>query len=288
MPTRRRVTRLIAPRTVIEGAGVQLQRVIAPHPSNQFDPFLLLDHAAFEDPLEGPLTGFPMHPHRGLETVSYLLKGSVHHRDSLGHSGLIGPGAAQWMTAGSGIMHEEMPRRDEHGAVAAFQLWVNLPAALKMTTPRYQDVTADAIPTVTHGGASVRLLAGQWQGVTGPVSEIAAAPSYLDVTLAPGGAFTHTLPPSHTALAYLFEGAAVFEPEGEALAAPHLVVYGPGDELTVTSPAGARFLLLAGAPLGERIVPYGPFVMNTVEEIQQAFAELRAGTFIKTGAQVSA
>jgi hypothetical protein len=181
-------------------------------------------------------------------------------------------------------MHEEMPRRDENGAVAAFQLWVNLPAALKMTTPRYQDVAADEIPTVTEGGARVRLIAGSWAGATGPVAEIAAAPTYLDVTLAPGAAFTTALPAGHTALAYLFEGAAAFEPAGAELAAAQLIVYGPGESLTVTSGPGARFLLLAGAPIGERIVPYGPFVMNTVEEIQLAFQELRAGTFIKTAA----
>jgi quercetin 2,3-dioxygenase len=282
MPTLRRVAQTITPQTVIEGAGVQLQRAISPHPSNPFDPFLLFDHAAFEDPLEGPITGFPLHPHRGLETVSYILKGSVRHRDSLGHAGLIGPGAAQWMTAGSGILHEEMPRRDEHGHAAGFQLWVNLPAALKMTKPHYQDLTAEAIPTVHAGGAAVRLLAGSWGGVTGPITGVAAAPTYLDVTLAPGGAFTTTVPTGHTTLAYLFEGAAHFEPDAAEVSAVNLIVYGPGDSLTVTSQPGARFLLLAGAPIGERIVPYGPFVMNTVEEIQTAYRELRQGTFLKT------
>lgn len=284
MPVNRPVAQIIEPQTVIEGAGVQLRRAIAPRATNAFDPFLLFDHAAFENPIEGPIAGFPFHPHRGIETVSYLLKGYVQHRDSLGNAGRIGPGDAQWMTSGSGIMHEEMPRRDENGAASGFQLWVNLPRALKMTRPSYQDVRAADIPVVDAGGATVRVVAGEFNGVRGPVTGIAAAPTYMDVRLAPGAAFAVSIPRGHTALAYVFEGAAALGPDETQVEAVKMAVLGDGDELTARTGAGARFLLLAGAPFGEPIVPYGPFVMNTVEEIQQALRELRNGTFVKTGA----
>jgi redox-sensitive bicupin YhaK (pirin superfamily) len=269
---------------VIEGAGVRLRRAIAPKVTNEFDPFLLFDHAAFDDPLEGPIAGFPFHPHRGIETVSYILQGFVHHRDSLGNAGLIGPGDAQWMTSGSGIMHEEMPRRDAQGAASGFQLWVNLPAELKMTTPRYQDVPSGLIPAVQANGATVRVVAGEFNGVPGPVTDIAAAPAYMDVRLEAGASFALAVPRGHTALAYVFEGAAQVGADETPVEAVRLVVFGDGDEVGLTSETGARFLLLAGKPFGETIVPYGPFVMNTVEEIQTALRELRGGTFVKVGA----
>jgi hypothetical protein len=278
--TRRPIAHLIEPQNVVEGAGVRLRRSIAPHRSNQYDPFLLLDHFQFNDPLQGPISGFPMHPHRGIETVTYMLEGSVHHRDSLGNAGLIGPGDVQWMTSGRGIMHEEMPRRDSNGRVNGFQLWVNLPAAQKMTRPRYQEVSAATIPQVTKNGATVRVVAGQVWGTSGPVTEIAARPLYLDVCLSPGASFVHLIPNGHTALAYVFEGAGRFDGAGEVINATRLVVFGAGDQIEVHSQAGVRFLLIAGAPFGEPIVPYGPFVMNTVEEIQQALIDLRQGTFI--------
>ena len=278
--TTRPISQIIEPQFVLEGAGVLLRRSIAPRASNEYDPFLLFDHFAFNDPVEGPIRGFPMHPHRGIETVTYMLEGSVNHRDSLGNSGLIGAGDVQWMTSGRGILHEEMPRRsEESGVIYGFQLWVNLPAAQKMTNPRYQEVTAASIPSTTKDGATVRVVAGEWNGTRGPVTEIAASPLYLDVRLAPASRFICPIPSGHTALAYVFEGAGNFS--GEAVESVRMVVFSDGDQIEVESDTGVRFMLIAGMPFGEPIVPYGPFVMNTVEEIQQTLAELRNGTFIR-------
>lgn len=290
----RTVVNLIEPNLVIEGAGVLLRRSISPQRSNRFDPFLLFDHFAFNDPLEGPIQGFPMHPHRGIETVTYMLEGSVNHRDSLGNAGTIGPGDVQWMTSGRGIMHEEMPRRGPSGFIYGFQLWVNLPAAQKMGQPRYQEVNANTIPIHTRAGASIRVVAGEVDSVRGPVTQIAANPIYLEVRLEPGVSFTQAIPEGHTAVAYAFEGEGTFglNPQGQGTAvntalpegvAPRMVVFGDGDSLMVQAAAHAplRFMLMAGAPFKEPIVPYGPFVMNTVEEIQQTLAELRSGTFIR-------
>jgi redox-sensitive bicupin YhaK (pirin superfamily) len=275
------VSRVIKPQSVIEGAGVNLRRSISPQRSNEFDPFLLWDHFYFDDPIEGPLTGFPMHPHRGIETVTYMLEGSMHHRDSLGNSGLIGLGDVQWMTSGRGILHEEMPRRSPNGIVNGFQLWVNLPASLKMTTPRYQDVQAEPIPQVTKDGVSIRVMAGEVWGTSGPVTDIAAGPLYLDVTLDAGASFAQTIPDGHTVLAYVFEGEGSFGVGREAVEAVHMVEFGEGNRVECHSETGMRFMLLAGAPFREPIVPYGPFVMNTEEEIRQAFIEYRQGTFIR-------
>jgi redox-sensitive bicupin YhaK (pirin superfamily) len=287
MENHRTVSNVIAPNTVIEGAGVRLRRSISPSRDNPFDPFLLFDHFAFNDPIEGPIAGFPMHPHRGIETVTYMLEGSVHHRDSLGNAGLIGPGDVQWMTSGSGIMHEEMPRRSPEGNVFGFQLWVNLPAALKMSQPRYQEVSAETIPMVAREGAKIRIVAGQVDGVRGPVTEIAARPIYLDVQLEPGASFDHPTPLGHTSLAYVFEGYGHFgldqHNQGEQVEAVNLIIFSDGDHLKVqASPdSPVRFMLMAGAPFNEPIVPYGPFVMNTAAEIQQALDDLRNGTFVK-------
>ncbi len=277
----RTIAQLIQPEMVMEGAGVRLRRSIAPKRTNLFDPFLLFDHFAFNDPLEGPIRGFPMHPHRGIETVTYMLEGSVNHRDSLGNSGLIGPGDVQWMTSGRGILHEEMPRRGLDGNIYGFQLWVNLPAALKMGQPRYQEVNAASIPVVDKDGAEVRLVAGQVNGTSGPVKEIAANPVYMEVKLEPNAAFSLDIPSSHTALAYVFEGKGWFDPQNQ-VEAVQMVVFSDGDAIQVraTPDSPVRFMLIAGAPFHEQIVPYGPFVMNTVEEIQQALADLRNGTFV--------
>jgi redox-sensitive bicupin YhaK (pirin superfamily) len=283
----RTVANVIEPKLVIEGAGVLLRRSIAPNRTNLFDPFLLFDHFAFNDPIEGPLVGFPMHPHRGIETVTYMLEGSVHHRDSLGNSGLIGSGDVQWMTSGSGIMHEEMPRRSPQGNVFGFQLWVNLPASQKMSQPRYQEVNANTIPMVAKAGAQIRIVAGEIDGVQGPVTEIAAKPVYLDVELDPGSSFSYLIPLGHTAMAYVFEGEADFGLDnhggGQLVSAVHLIVFSDGDSLQIqtTPDSGVRFMLMAGAPFKEPIVPYGPFVMNTPAEIQQALEDLRNGTFVK-------
>jgi len=276
----RTISKIIEPQYVIEGAGVLLRRSIAPHKANLFDPFLLFDHFAFNDPVEGPIRGFPMHPHRGIETVTYMLEGSTHHRDSLGNAGLIGPGDVQWMTSGRGILHEEMPRRGESGNIYGFQLWVNLPARLKMTEPRYQEVDAATIPTYEKDGVKIRVVAGTVSGVTGPVTEIAASPLYLDVQLAPDTEFIQPIPGGHTALAYVFEGEGVFA--DQTVEAVRLVKFDDGDSVRVkTENHPVRFMLMAGKPFKEPIAPYGPFVMNTMEEIQQTLVELRNGTFIK-------
>lgn len=283
----RTVSQIIEPNLVIEGAGVRLRRSIAPSRANPLDPFLLFDHFAFNDPIEGPISGFPMHPHRGIETVTYMLEGSVHHRDSLGNAGLIGPGDVQWMTSGGGIMHEEMPRRSPEGNVYGFQLWVNLPAALKMSQPRYQEVSEDSIPIAERDGAKVRVVAGEFDGVQGPVAEIAANPVYFDVQLNPATQFVQPIPEGHTTVAYVFKGKGTFGLDadnlGENVEAVHLVVFNDGDQLKVQAPpdASVRFMLIAGAPFEEPIVPYGPFVMNTEAEIKQALADLRNGTFVK-------
>jgi len=280
------VSQTIQPNVVIEGAGVLLRRSIAPSRSNLYDPFLLFDHFAFNDPIEGPIRGFPMHPHRGIETVTYMLEGSVNHRDSLGNAGMIGPGDVQWMTSGRGIMHEEMPRRSPEGNVFGFQLWVNLPAALKMSQPRYQEVSAATIPEFKRDGVSVRVVAGSVDGVCGPVTEIAANPLYMDVRLDPGASFTQAIPSGHTLVVYVYKGQGEFgidqTGQGQTVDATHLVVFNDGDHLKVRAALDApvHFMLMAGAPFREPIVPYGPFVMNTVEEIQQALTDLRNGTFV--------
>lgn len=276
----RTISQIIEPKMVIEGAGVLLRRSIAPHASNLFDPFLLFDHFAFNNPLEGPLRGFPMHPHRGIETVTYMLEGTVRHRDSLGNAGTITEGDVQWMTSGRGILHEEMPRRSEQGNIYGFQLWVNLPAAQKMGEPRYQEVATETIPVVQKDGITIRLVAGESDGVRGPVTDIAASPLYMDVKLDPGSRFVYPIPGGHTALMYVFEGAGEFS--REAVEAVSMIkLNDDGDQIEAKTEAGVRFMLIAGAPFKEPIAPYGPFVMNSREEIEETLRELRNGTFIK-------
>ena len=281
--TTRTISHVIQPQLVVEGAGVLLRRSISPRASNEYDPFLLFDHFAFNNPLEGPIRGFPTHPHRGIETVTYMLEGTTSHRDSLGNAGVIGSGDVQWMSSGRGILHEEMPRRGPSGNIYGFQLWVNLPSHLKMSEPRYQEVNSSTIPVVEKDGATVRLVTGELDGIRGPVTDIAASPLYMDVKLAPASKFTYPIPSGHTVLAYVFEGAGEFA--GEPVESVSMVVFNDdGDQIEVTSDAaggGVQFMLIAGAPFKEPIVPYGPFVMNTVEEIQQTIADLRNGTFIK-------
>ena len=276
----RTVSQVIEPQTAIEGAGVRLLRSFGPRASNLYDPFLLFDHFAFNDPLEGPIRGFPTHPHRGIETVTYMIDGTTAHRDSLGNAGVIGSGDVQWMSAGRGILHEEMPRRGPSGLVTGFQLWVNLPSHLKMSEPRYQEVTAATIPTYEKDGVKIRVVAGTVDGVTGPVTDIAASPLYMDVELAPGIEWQYLIPEGHTLITYVFDGEAVFS--GETVTARKLLKFNDGDHITVkTENSSVRFMLMAGAPFKEPIVPYGPFVMNTIEEIQQTLRDLRNGTFIK-------
>ena len=278
----RKLIAAIEPRLVTEGAGVLLRRSFSPRISNLYDPFLLFDHFAFNDPQEDPHPGFPTHPHRGIETVTYILTGSVRHCDSIGNVGTIGSGDVQWMTAGGGILHEEMPQRGPTGEIYGFQLWVNLPARLKMSPPRYQEVLAEDIPSVQVDGADVRVVAGQVAGVRGPVTEIAAEPLYLDVTLQPGAVFSQDLPEGHTLLLYLFKGDGTLG--GDKVSALRLLMAGPGDCVQLRAGEnGMRFMLMAGAPFGEPVMPYGPFVMNTREEIEQALLDLRNGTFVQDG-----
>jgi len=269
----------------MEGAGVRLKRSIANATLDHLDPFLLFDHFGSDNPADY-IKGFPMHPHRGIETVTYMIKGHVNHKDSIGNSGSIGSGDIQWMTAGGGIMHEEMPQPGQ-GEMIGFQLWVNLPARLKMTTPRYQDITSNQIPEVARdNGVKIRIIAGQVDGVRGAVSEIYADPSYLDVSIPANGSFSHPVEKGHTAFAYVFEGRGYFGTGENAaensISKPGLAVLGDGDYIQ----AGAanepvRFLLVSGKPLNEPIARYGPFVMNTQEEIQQALEDLRNGTFVR-------
>jgi len=283
----RKVEQIIEPDFVIEGADVLLRRSFGPSRVNPFDPFLLFDHFAFNDPIEGPITGFPTHPHRGIETVTYMLEGNVRHRDSLGNIGIIGPGDVQWMTSGGGILHEELPKRGPSGQVNGFQLWVNLPAAQKMSPPRYQEVDSTSIPIVEKHGVKVRVVAGKFDGVEGPVTEIAAKPLYMDVMLEPDSKFHLSIPEGHSTVAYLFEGEGLFgmgvDGGGEEVKEVHMVIFGQGDHVRVQAAVNshARFILIAGAPFQEAIVPYGPFVMNTEEEIKQALADLRDGTFVQ-------
>jgi hypothetical protein len=285
MTIERAVADVIAPVPTTEGAGVRLRRSIATRHLDYLDPFLLFDHFGSEDPGDY-VAGFPLHPHRGIETVTYLLGGNVAHRDSIGNSGVIGAGDVQWMTAGSGILHEEMPKVGPR-PLDGFQVWVNLPASLKMTRPRYQDVAAATIPELVRpDGVRVRVVAGEVEGVRGAVKEIFAEPEYLDVAMPASRTFEQPVPRGHTALAYVFEGEVSFGAASDAawgpVAATRLVVLGDGDLVRVrTGERPGRFLLLSGKPLGETIARYGPFVMNTPEEIQQALRELREGSFIR-------
>ena len=277
--TARKIGQIIEPQAVVEGAGVRLKRSIGTRTLDYLDPFLLLDHFQSKNPADYQ-AGFPLHPHRGIETVTYLLTGAVRHKDSVGNAGEIGPGDLQWMTAGRGIMHEEMPQVRPEG-VAGFQLWVNLPAKQKMIAPRYQNIHANEIAAVARdGGATVRVIAGKVDGVAGPISGIAAEPMYLDVSIAPHGSFSLPIPRGHSAFAYVFEGEGKFGPEKRSVATPRLVVWDDGDSVEVsTEERAARFLLVSGKPLNEPIARYGPFVMNTKAKIEQTLRELQAGTF---------
>jgi redox-sensitive bicupin YhaK (pirin superfamily) len=280
----RKVQTVIDPTPVVEGAGVRLKRSLGGEKLNYLDPFLLFDHFGSAH-AEDYQAGFPMHPHRGIETVTYMLTGEVHHRDTLGNAGSIGAGDVQWMTAGGGILHEEMPQVRPEGN-GGFQLWVNLPARLKMTQPRYQDISSREIPEViAEDGAKVRVIAGNVGGTDGAVTGIAANPTYLDVFIPPGRSFTQSVPQGHTVFAYVFEGKGEFvedEEGSQKLIEPtKLVVWGDGDLVKiVTGEEAIRLLLISAQPLGEPIARYGPFVMNTKDEISQALSDLKRGTFI--------
>jgi len=296
----RPVKRLIQAKPALEGAGVHLHRAFGFGGTAEFDPFLLLDDFRNDRPKDY-LAGFPWHPHRGIETITYVLAGTVEHGDSLGNKGSLGAGDVQWMTAGSGIIHQEMPRGDSAGRMHGFQLWANLPASLKMTPPRYQEVKAPDIPQVTDDdGTQVQVVCGSFWGKTGPVEGIAADPLYLDVAVPPGKRKTLPVDTRCHAFAYVFAGAGKFCNASGPLAVPtegigwsdttppaaaenrSLVLFDAGDEIRVKAgDEGVRFLLVAGRPLQEPVAWYGPIVMNTQEQLRQAFEELERGTFLK-------
>jgi hypothetical protein len=279
----RAVAQIVTPEPVVEGAGVHLRRSIGTRKLDHLDPFLLLDHFESARPADYQ-AGFPYHPHRGIETVTIVRKGEVQHRDSLEHHGSIGAGDIQWMTSGSGIMHEEMPQVRPEG-IAGLQLWLNLPARDKMTRPKYRDLQAEHLAErALDGGANVRFLAGEAAGgrLTGPVEGLAVAPKFVDVTLPPGTTFRESVLRGHTAFAYVDHGDVRFGPEETPAHGPALVVFGDGDVVEASAgSSGGRFLLAAARPLHEPIARYGPFVMNTRAEIEWTLADIRTGNFIR-------
>ena len=279
----RAVVRVVTPEPVVEGAGVHLSRSLGTRGLDHLDPFLLLDHFESVEPADYR-AGFPYHPHRGIETITLVRRGIVRHGDSLGHRGTIGSGDIQWMTSGSGILHEEMPEVRSEG-IAGLQLWLNLPAAEKMGRPKYRDLAGDRLTEVqTSEGARIRAIAGEVDGgrLVGPVEGLAVAPKFVDVTLPEGTRFREAVPAGHTAFAYLEQGDVRFGPEQTAVSGPALVIFGDGERVeAVAGPGGGRFLLAAARPLHEPIARYGPFVMNTRAEIEQTLDELRHGRFIR-------
>ncbi len=278
----RQVKTILQSRTTTDGAGVRLQRVFSNRETKLTDPFLLLDFFGSDNPNDY-IAGFPWHPHRGIETITYLLEGKVKHEDSMGNGGTIEAGDCQWMTAGSGIIHQEMPK-GVNGAMRGFQLWANLPSSFKMMHPRYREIKAVDIPEVkTKSGARVKIICGELEGTVGPVREIVTQPEYLDVTLPPNTVFRHPTKPGHTVFVYIFEGKGHFSEDTERIIQTgHLVIFGDGNEIVASSEEGQlRFLLISGKPIGEPIAWQGPIVMNTQEELDQAFREYRDGTFIK-------
>jgi len=296
----RPIKQIIQPKPTVEGAGVKLQRAFGFGKTKDFDPFLLLDDFRNDNP-DDYLAGFPWHPHRGIETITYVLAGSVEHGDSLGNTGKMTAGDVQWMTAGSGILHQEMPKGDAQGRMHGFQLWANLPGSLKMTDPRYQDIPSSAIPElIDDDGTQVRVICGDFRGRKGPVEGVAADPNYFDVFVPAGRRKQIKVETTRNAFAYVFAGSGTFRDASEPRAvlteqaaqpgAPpvydagnhSLVLFDRGDELTVQAgPEGIRFLLVSGKPIEEPVAWYGPIVMNTPEQLRQAIAELNDGTFIK-------
>ncbi len=297
----RPIKRIVESQPTMEGAGVKLRRAFGFGDTAEFDPFLLLDDFRNERP-EDYRAGFPWHPHRGIETITYVLAGTVEHGDSLGNRGKLGAGDVQWMTAGRGILHQEMPQGDPNGRMHGFQLWANLPSSLKMTAPRYQDIPAGEIAEVVDDdGTRVRVICGEFGGKRGPVDGVAADPRYLDISVPPGRRKTFAVELGRHAFAYVFEGSGTFRDASQPLGVltekedragavlvrertgnRSLVLFDSGDEVTVQAGEdGVRFLLVSGKPIEEPVAWYGPIVMNTQSELQQAVAELRNGTFIR-------
>jgi redox-sensitive bicupin YhaK (pirin superfamily) len=300
MGKNRKIRKVIRSKPTIEGAGVHLKRAFGFSETPQFDPFLLFDDFRSDDPRHY-LKGFPWHPHRGIETITYVLCGDVEHGDSMGNKGIIASGDVQWMTAGSGIIHQEMPKGDEKGMMWGFQLWANLPASQKMMNPRYRDVKDNQIPEVSAGdGVKIRIICGEVKGTRGPVRDIVVDPEYLDCTVSAGTEFIHPTKPGHTVFAYIIGGKAHFCKEKNPFAYEiegvnysdiqrdayvrneNLVLFDDGEKIVVsTEDEPVRFLLISGKPLREPVAWYGPIVMNTQKELQIAFEEYQNGTFIK-------
>jgi redox-sensitive bicupin YhaK (pirin superfamily) len=280
----RQIDSILSSKPIIEGAGVRLRRAFGYNEAPRLDPFLLFDHFGSDNP-DDYIAGFPWHPHRGIETVTYMLSGMVEHGDSIGNKGVIKSGDVQWMTAGSGIVHQEMPQRSDE-SLMGFQLWVNLPAAKKMMNPRYKEILKSDVPAVDLGGdVTVRVISGEAGGAKGPMDDIIVDTIYLDVTAGPDAEFEHELPEEYKAFAYIFEGEGYFDPERAGTVRPgQVVVYQNGGPVRIAAAGKSlRFLLIAGEPLAEPIAWRGPIVMNTDEELELAFEEYRNGTFIKSG-----
>jgi len=301
MNTVRKIRKVWKSRPTIEGAGVHLKRAFGYDQVPQLDPFLLLDDFRSDNPAHY-LKGFPWHPHRGIETITYVLQGEVEHGDSMGNRGLINSGDVQWMTAGSGIIHQEMPKGDKKKVMSGFQLWANLPASDKMMDPRYRDVKNQQIPEVSSkNGARIKIICGRLNAVEGPVRDIVTDPEYLDVTIPAGATFTHPVKRGHNVFAYVIEGEGYFDQNRDSytheviginyfdlnrsclFGNETIILYNDGDEISVTSDKnGVRFLLVSGRPIAEPVAWYGPIVMNTQEELSIAFEEYQNGTFIKS------
>jgi redox-sensitive bicupin YhaK (pirin superfamily) len=287
MSKSRAVRSVSASKPTMEGAGVRLRRAFGFGDTDETDPFLLLDDFRGEKPADY-IAGFPWHPHRGIETITYILEGTVEHGDSMGNSGTIGAGDTQWMTAGSGIIHQEMPQPGPGGRMGGFQLWANLPAARKMMDPRYQDIKAAEVPVVeAGGGVRIKVICGVVGGTRGPVQDVVIEPEYLDVSLPAGARYEHPTVPGHSVFAYVFEGEASFGPgaasgSGTRAADRHLAIFDDGDSLAMAAgDAPVRLLLVSGKPLREPVAWRGPIVMNTREELRIAFEEYENGTFLK-------
>jgi hypothetical protein len=300
MNATRKIRKTWKSRPTVEGAGVHLKRAFGYDQVPALDPFLLLDDFRSDNPVHY-LKGFPWHPHRGIETITYVLRGKVEHGDSMGNAGVIRGGDVQWMTAGSGIIHQEMPKGDEKKIMQGFQLWANLPASHKMMDPRYREVTGDQIPEVaSRSGARVKIICGELDGVKGPVQHIITEPEYLDVTVPAGATFCHPVRRGKTVFAYVIAGAGYFDQDRDSYAHEVMgnnyfdftrncvcgdetvVLYGDGDEVSVTAQGSElRFLLVSGRPIEEPVAWYGPIVMNTQDELRRAFQEYQDGTFIK-------
>lgn len=286
----RKILKVFKSKHTVEGAGVHLKRAFGFSEVPMFDPFLLMDDFRSDNP-EHYLKGFPWHPHRGIETITYVLNGKVEHGDSMGNKGIISSGDVQWMTAGSGIIHQEMPKGDPNGLMGGFQLWANLPASHKMMDPRYRDIKSEHIPEVVmENGTRIRIISGKLGEIEGPVRDIVIDPEYLDITVSAGSDYIHPTKRGHTVFVYVIEGNGYFckdknplsDDEGEIEGDGTLILFADGDQVMVSTKSGpVRFLLISGKPIGEPVAWYGPIVMNTQDELRVAFEEYRNGTFIR-------